>query len=71
MSVTDDLLRSAERFASSFDGGGVPVAPARRRPNVVVDHTDCGMVGSPFIPHEDDVRGFASEVQKGTLREVE
>ncbi len=30
MSVTDDLLANAERYASSFDKGGLPLPPARQ-----------------------------------------
>jgi carbonic anhydrase len=30
MSVTDELLRNAEQYASSFDRGGLPLPPARR-----------------------------------------
>jgi carbonic anhydrase len=30
MSVTDELLRNAERYAESFDRGGLPMPPAKR-----------------------------------------
>jgi carbonic anhydrase len=30
MSVTDELLRNAERYAASFDRGGLPLPPAKR-----------------------------------------
>jgi carbonic anhydrase len=30
MSVTDELLRNAERYAESFDRGGLPLPPAKR-----------------------------------------
>jgi carbonic anhydrase len=30
MSVTDDLLRNAERYAASFDKGQLPIPPARQ-----------------------------------------
>src|SRR3712207_7209029 len=30
MSVTDELLRNAERYAESFDKGGLPLPPARK-----------------------------------------
>src|SRR5438309_7837006 len=30
MSVTDEFLRNAERYAASFDKGGLPMPPAKR-----------------------------------------
>src|SRR5215210_8978977 len=30
MSVTDDLLRNAEQYASSFDKGNLPLPPAKK-----------------------------------------
>jgi carbonic anhydrase len=30
MSVTDELLANAERYAEAFDGGGLPMPPAKR-----------------------------------------
>jgi len=30
LSVTDELLANAERYAESFDGGGLPMPPAKR-----------------------------------------
>jgi carbonic anhydrase len=163
MSVTDELLANAERYAEAFDRGGLPMPPAKRvavlacmdaRLNpygllglsegdahvirnaggvvtddeirslaisqrllgtleiVLIHHTDCGMLtfkdddfrrqiqadtgikpewaaeafddleedvrqsiarikASPFIPHNDSVRGFVYEVETGRLREVE
>ena len=55
MSVADDLLHNAGRFASSVDEGDLPVAPAHRL--LVLACTDS--------------RGFVYDVRKGTRREVE
>jgi carbonic anhydrase len=30
MSVTDELLRNAERYAEAFDKGGLPLPPAKK-----------------------------------------
>ena len=30
MSATDELLRNAESYASNFDGGELPLPPARK-----------------------------------------
>ena len=55
MSVTDELLANAERYASTFDKGGLPLR----------------ILADPFIPAKDSVRGFVYEVETGKLREVQ
>ena len=163
MSVTDELLANAERYAEQFDQGGLPMPPGKRvavlacmdaRLNpygllglsegdahvirnaggvvtadavrslaisqrllgteeiILIHHTDCGMLtfkdddfrrqiqqdtgikpdwpaeafddleadvrqsiarikASPFIPNNDQVRGFVYDVETGRLSEVQ
>jgi hypothetical protein len=62
MSVTDELLANAERYASTFDKGGLPLPPRQSIRRILAD---------PFIPANDSVRGFVYEEETGKLREVQ
>ena len=73
MSVTDELLSNAESYAATFDGGHLPLPPARHV--AVVACMDARrsirrIVEDQFIPVKSSVRGFVYDVQTGKLREV-
>ena len=86
MSVTDELLQNAERYASSFDtfkdddvkaqieadtGIRPPFAlEAFAELNADVRQSIARIRSSPFIPRKDSVRGFVYDVETGSLREV-
>jgi carbonic anhydrase len=71
MSITDEFLRNAERYAASFTKGHLPMPPAKQvavvacmdaRPReiILIHHTDCGM-----LTFKDDAVKAAIESDTG------